>query len=45
MLLSVLKAGSKKMERVVIDREKWRGIVRQAKVHRGVSANGRRSPY
>jgi len=26
----------------VIDREKWRGIVRQAKTHRGCSANGRR---
>jgi len=29
-------AGSEKMERLVIDRDKWRGIVRQAKAHSGL---------
>jgi hypothetical protein len=34
--------GVRRWREFVIDREKWSGIVRQAKAHRGCSANGRR---
>ena len=29
-------AGSEKMERVEVDRKKWKDVVRQAKAHRGL---------
>jgi hypothetical protein len=35
-------AGSEKWRDLVIDKEKWRGIVRQANPKAGCSANGRR---
>jgi len=34
--------GVRRWRDLVIDREKWRGIFRQAKAHEGCSANGRR---